>query len=301
MSTFDGIVPAPEQAGRGAQTSTGASAGSADTAMHPETSKPDSGVALSGSLTVDTLDIDALVLTAFEGADDVEDDGVTVDVQLVVFDMAGTTVKDDGLVERAFALAADRTGITSSAEQREEALDYVRETMGQSKIEVFRALTGDEDVAVRANEAFEVAYSELVASVGVEAIPGAAEVMRELRDGGVKVVLTTGFSRVTLDALLDALDWHDVADLTLSPADAGRGRPFPDLPLTALLRTGTTSVGSMVVIGDTASDMLSGVNAGAGLVVGVLSGAHDEDALEEAGADAVITSVADLPDLLGLR
>lgn len=294
MSTFDGIVPAPDQSGEAAL---------ANPAAQPEQAKRDSGVARTGALEVDALDIEALVLEAFEGAieNDAADEGVTVDVELVVFDMAGTTVRDDGLVERAFALAADRTGITSSDEQREEALDYVRETMGQSKIEVFRALTGDEDAAVRANEAFEAAYSELVASVGVEAIPGAVEVMRELREGGVKVVLTTGFSRVTLDALLDALDWHDVADLTLSPADAGRGRPFPDLPLTALLRSGSTSVGSMVVVGDTASDMLSGVNSGAGLVVGVLSGAHDEDALEQAGADAVITSVADLPELLGLR
>lgn len=295
MSTFDGIVPATDQADEAAAT---------NPAAHPETAKRDSGVARTGALEVDALDIEALVLEAFEASIDDEADeegGVTVEVELVVFDMAGTTVRDDGLVERAFVLAADRTGITSSPEQREEAIDYVRETMGQSKIEVFRALTGDEDAAVRANEAFELAYSELVASVGVEAIPGAAEVMRELREGGVKVALTTGFSRVTLDALLDALGWHDIADVTLAPSDAGRGRPFPDMPLTALLRTGTTNVGAMVVIGDTASDMLSGVNAGAGLVVGVLSGAHDEDALEEAGADAVITSVADLPDLLGLR
>ncbi|GAB3125193.1 phosphonatase-like hydrolase [Glaciibacter psychrotolerans] len=232
---------------------------------------------------------------------EIEDEGEAIDVELVVFDMAGTTVKDDGLVEKAFALAADRTGLTDTAEKRAEALDYVRDTMGQSKIEVFRALTGDEDAAVRANEAFEQAYSELVATVGVEAIPGAEEVMRELRGMGVKVALVTGFSRATQCAILDALGWQEIADVTLSPAEAGRGRPFPDLPLAALLRTGATSVRSMVVVGDTASDMLSGVNAGAGLVVGVLSGAHDEDALEDAGADAVITSIADLPALLGLR
>lgn len=45
----------------------------------------------------------------------------------------------------------------------------------------------------------------------------------------------------------------------------------------------------------------SGLRAGAGLVVGVLSGAHDEEELWDAGAHAVIDSVADLPELLGLR
>jgi phosphonatase-like hydrolase len=115
----------------------------------------------------------------------------------------------------------------------------------------------------------------------------------------VKVALTTGFSQPTKDAVLDALGWRDLADITLSPAEAGRGGPFPDLPLTALLRTGASSVEGMVVVGDNPSDIISGIAAGAGLVVGVLSGAHDEETLLDAGADAVIASVAELPALLG--
>ncbi|SFR91857.1 phosphonatase-like hydrolase [Agromyces sp. CF514] len=239
----------------------------------------------------------------FEELDDLDDLAEfdeSHEIELVVLDMAGTTVRDDGLVERAFALAAERAGFAPEGAAREEALEYVRETMGQSKIAVFRVLTGDEELAQRANDEFERAYAELIAEVGVEAIPGAEATIRALRGAGASVVLTTGFSPATRDALLDALGWNDLADLVLAPADAGRGRPHPDMPLTALLRTETSSVDAMVVIGDTRSDMLSGVNAGAGLVVGVLTGAHDRDALEEAGADEVLDSIADLPALLGL-
>ena len=92
---------------------------------------------------------------------------------------------------------------------------------------------------------------------------------------------------------------------------AGRGVEFryrtastavrPGRVTTALLRTGVSRVAAMVVVGDTASDMLSGVSAGAGLVVGVLTGTHDSETLEEAGADVVIASVADRAELLGLR
>ncbi|MRG58888.1 phosphonatase-like hydrolase [Agromyces sp. CFH 90414] len=221
-------------------------------------------------------------------------------VELVVLDMAGTTVRDDGLVERAFALAAERAGFAPEGEERERALDYVRETMGQSKIAVFRVLTGDEELAQRANAEFEGAYAELVGELGVSAIDGALETVRLLRASGVAVALTTGFAPSTRDALLDALGWHDLADVALAPAEAGRGRPHPDLPLTALLRTGAGSVGSMVVVGDTQSDIGSGLAAGAGLVVGVLTGTHDRAELEAAGAHAVIDSVADLPALLGL-
>ncbi|MFB6610793.1 phosphonatase-like hydrolase [Agromyces sp. NPDC056379] len=233
--------------------------------------------------------------------DDLDDDDESGDIELIVLDMAGTTVADDGVVERAFALAAERSGI-ATGEAFDLALQYVRDTMGQSKIDVFRVLAdGDEDAAQRANSAFEGAYAELVASEGVAEIPGAAEVIRELRGAGASVVLTTGFSPETRTAIIDALGWHDLADAVLSPADAGRGRPHPDMPLTALLRTGASAVDAMVVVGDTVSDVASGVNAGAGFVVGVLSGAHDRDALEEAGADAVIDSITELPALLGLR
>jgi phosphonatase-like hydrolase len=224
-----------------------------------------------------------------------------LDVELVVLDMAGTTVRDDGLVERAFVVAARAVGLATTDDALEAALDYVRETMGQSKIQVFRALTESEDAANAANLAFEAAYLDLVAEAGVTGIEGAEELFRELRDYGVKIALTTGFSRATQNALLDALGWADLIDLTLCPEDAGRGRPFPDLNLTALLRAGATSVSGMVVVGDTASDMLAGVNAGAGLVVGVLSGTHDEETLEDAGADVIIDSIADLAELLGLR
>ena len=39
------------------------------------------------------------------------------------------------------------------------------------------------------------------------------------------------------------------------PADAGRGRPWPDMPLTALLRLGGDSVAYLAVVGDTPSDV----------------------------------------------
>ena len=219
-------------------------------------------------------------------------------IELVVLDMAGTTVLDDGVVEQAFQRAAERTGVAERMPLA-EALQYVRDTMGMSKIDVFTHLAGgDIAAATAATEAFEGAYSEIVAEQGVSEVPGAAEAIAHLREGGLKIVLTTGFAPVTRDALLDGLGWHDLIDLALSPIDAGRGRPAPDLVLTALLRTGASAVSAVAVVGDTSSDVRSGRRAGAGYVAGVLSGAHDRAALMGAGADAVLDDVtALLPDL----
>ncbi|WP_035867100.1 phosphonatase-like hydrolase [Kitasatospora cheerisanensis] len=222
----------------------------------------------------------------------------THDVTLVVLDMAGTTVADDGLVELAFAAAARSQGVETGSPEHAAMLEHVRATMGESKISVFRHLFGDEDRAQAANLAFEAAYEDLVDQGHCEALPGAAEAIAELRGRGRKVVLTTGFSRTTQDRILDALGWQSVADLTLCPADAGRGRPYPDLALTALLRTRTDSVRQMAVAGDTGYDMLTGIRAGAPVVAGVLTGAHDEARLRADGATHVLGSIAELPGIL---
>ncbi|GHD70802.1 phosphonatase-like hydrolase [Streptomyces goshikiensis] len=219
---------------------------------------------------------------------------------LIVLDMAGTTVADGGLVERAFERAAERLGVEPGSADHAAKLQYVRDTMGESKISVFRHLFGTEELARRANSAFEQAYGELVDGGLIAPIPGAREAIEKLRAEGRTVVLTTGFARVTQDALLDALGWQGLADLTLCPADTGgRGRPYPDMVLAAFLRTGAAAdVREVVVAGDTAYDMLSGRRAGAGIVAGVLTGAHGRETLDEHGATHVLASIADLPALL---
>ncbi|MGW9181615.1 haloacid dehalogenase, partial [Agromyces sp. NPDC055658] len=61
-------------------------------------------------------------------------------ISLVVFDMAGTTVEDSGLVQQSFLAADNHAGLSKTEADREEMLRYVSDTMGQSKIVVFRHL-----------------------------------------------------------------------------------------------------------------------------------------------------------------
>ncbi|OAN41945.1 phosphonatase-like hydrolase [Mycolicibacterium iranicum] len=220
------------------------------------------------------------------------------EIQLAVVDMAGTTVADDGLVVEAFEAAADAGGLPPSGPEREHARQYVLDTMGQSKITVFRALFDHEDTAQRANATFEESYASLIAAGRAEPIPGAAEALSRLRGGGIKVALTTGFSPDTQGKLISALGWHDIADLVLAPGEGVRGRPYPDLILTALLRTGADSVQSVAALGDTASDIESALRAGCAVAAGTLTGAHGERQLVAAGATHIVTSVSDFADLL---
>lgn len=217
-------------------------------------------------------------------------------IQLAVLDMAGTTVADDGLVERAFTAAIGAQGIEVGSPRYDELIAYVRATMGESKITVFRALLATEDEAQQANRDFEKAYGELIDDL--RPIDGAEAAIRELQDAGIKVCLTTGFSETTQHSILTALGWQQLADLTLCPAQAGRGRPYPDMVLKALRELRADGVRNVAVAGDTAYDMTTGIRAGAGIVAGVLTGAHGNEQLSAAGATHVLESVRDLPGLL---
>jgi phosphoglycolate phosphatase len=220
-------------------------------------------------------------------------------ITVACLDMAGTTVADDGSVIAAFSAAVEQFGLPEGTQGYGDALAYVRQTMGQSKIEVFRHILGAEDAAQQANGAFEGHYARSVRAGDVAPLPGATETFAGLRAAGIKVCLATGFSPATRDALLDALGWRPLVDLVLSPADAGRGRPWPDLPLTALLRLGGGAVSELAVAGDTPSDVQSGLRAGAGLVAGVLTGSSTREELEQAKAPVILDSITDLLPLVG--
>ncbi len=223
----------------------------------------------------------------------------TTGISLVVFDMAGTTVEDTGLVQQSFLAADSHAGLSKTEADREAMLHYVADTMGQSKIVVFRHLSrGNEEQAQAANKEFERCYAQLVADGQCSPIPQAADVVSSLRSRGVKVALTTGFARETQNAIIEALGWQDIADAVLCPGPGVRGRPYPDLALAALMQTETDAVQSMLVVGDTSSDVITGLRAGARASVGVLTGAHNAAQLSAAGATHILDSVADLPGLV---
>lgn len=214
-------------------------------------------------------------------------------IEALIADMAGTTVEDGGSVLRAFGDALDALDIEDERE-RQLALDYVVETMGRSKIEVFTNLFGERR-APEANDAFETAYRQRVISGGVHLLAGIEGLVGRLAARGIPIALTTGFAPATRDAILEVVRWPDV--VAVSPADVGRGRPFPDMIFGALERLGVSRTSSFCVAGDTASDMEAGRVAGAALVVGVLTGSDGSDRLRKAGADVVLEELASVDEL----
>jgi phosphonatase-like hydrolase len=217
---------------------------------------------------------------------------------MIAFDVAGTVLNDDGLVILAFKKAFEATQPDLWPAHGAEWTQYAIDTMGQSKIHVFTELLGNADKAYQANVAFEESYLSEIAEVGAVPIAGAEDVFKYLRTKGIAIALTTGFSPSTLDTLLIELGWKDLIDISVTPAEAGRGRPHPDMLNKAAKTIGVTTPANVIVLGDTAADMQAAVAFGAGQVIGVLTGTHDEHTLHAAGATSIVNSVADLKTLI---
>jgi phosphoglycolate phosphatase len=223
-----------------------------------------------------------------------------VQIKLACLDLAGTTVGDIAMVERAFAEAIATQGIVPGTGAYARAMVHVHRSRGCPKIDVFRGIfPGNEAQAQAANLTFERSYEGALDRAGLVPMPGVIEVLDKLRGSGLRLALITGFSRVTLSRVLSVLGWHEKIDLAICPEDAGgRGRPWPDMVLHAVLRLGIEDVRQVAVIGDSESDMLCGRRAGASVVAGVMTGVHSRERLLKGGATHILDSIADLPGLI---
>jgi phosphoglycolate phosphatase len=220
-------------------------------------------------------------------------------VTLVCCGLIGTTVTDNGMVERAYAEAIATQGIVTGTTAYARCMAGVHRSRGQATIDVLRGMFPDSHARAQAAQlTFDRSYSGSVDRSGIVAMPGAELALDKLRGSGIRVALISGFSHKLLGLVLDTLGWWDRVDLALSPDDVPRGCPMPDPVLAAMLRVGVTDVRETAVAHGTESGVRCGQRAGAGLVVGVLTGTHTAERLTRAGADHVLGSLAGLPDLL---
>ncbi|MCV7068621.1 HAD hydrolase-like protein [Mycolicibacterium farcinogenes] len=209
--------------------------------------------------------------------------------------MAGTTVNEHGIVRKAVIAAVDNVTDGHRPGHFEEVF---RNARGGAKTAMFQALLQDDKLARRAHVEFEAELEQSIRSGAVEPIAGVKSTFEQLHERNVKVALATGFSAAIRGALLDHLDWTRSVDLVLSPEDVGRGRPHPDTVLTAILRLEVEGVHAVAVAGDTVNDLLCGTRAGASVVAGVLTGAHDRTTLMQAPHTHLLDDVTGLIEVI---
>ncbi len=198
-------------------------------------------------------------------------------IELVVFDMAGTTVRDDDAVHHSLRHALATAGVVASR-------DEVNAVMGMPKPLAIRLLLeqkrGVGSTAQEVDGIFQAFLRHMVNyyefDPGVREIPGATQVFHQLKEQGINVALDTGFSRAILDTILKRLHWDmpGLLDATVASDEVKRGRPEPDLIVEAMRRTGVARTDKVAKVGDTPSDLQEGRAAGCRFVIGVTYGSH---------------------------
>jgi phosphonatase-like hydrolase len=218
---------------------------------------------------------------------------------LVVTDLMGTSLRDDGAVLPAYRAAFAEAAIPFT----EEELATKRGAHKLSLFTEFAARCYAKDEAAKrgaaALDVFEKQLRHFLATGGTP-IAGAEEAITRLRRAGIKVALTSGFDRGLIADIVKHCGWGELFDAVVYPDEVPAGRPAPYLIFQAMQKTRVEPVASVAAIGDTTLDLQAGSNAGAGWVIGVLSGAHDAETLGRTPHTHLLPSIADLPALLGL-
>jgi phosphonatase-like hydrolase len=220
---------------------------------------------------------------------------------LVVFDLGGTTVRDNGDVPAAFAAALAATGLHVDASD----IDGWR---GASKREVIRRVVAQERPGLRSEAQDALAssvYADFREALAARlrratdlSIPGVTRAFERLKAADIRVALNSGFDRDILDLILGIVRWPaGLLDAIVCGDDVPLGRPAPLMILRSMALTGVTDAQRVAVVGDTRLDLEAGLKAGAGYRIGVLGGAHDRATLEAAPHTHILLSAAAVPDL----
>ncbi|MEO6134942.1 MAG: HAD-IA family hydrolase [Ginsengibacter sp.] len=224
-------------------------------------------------------------------------------IKLVVFDIAGTTVSDDGNINEVFRTAFTNSGITNV-----EPID-VDNVMGYRKKEAIEIIVKKYQPGFEKDEEFinlihqdftdqMIFYYETCTEL--TPLPFVEKVFEELQRNKIKIALNTGFTRAITNPILKRLGWDNAQfiDRVVCSDEVPEGRPFPFMIEKIMKQTDIAFADDVAKVGDTKVDIEEGQNAGCGLVIAVTTGAYTKQQLVQYQPDYIIDSLEILPSLI---
>jgi HAD superfamily hydrolase (TIGR01549 family) len=168
------------------------------------------------------------------------------------------------------------------------------------KTEIFFKNQGKSSNAIQriSKEALSLAEKyELDAATRTSMLPGAFDTLKVLKQMGLKIGLFTISSEKAMDYLLKRFNLTDVFNATVPREKVNYVKPHPE-HLETVLKVLGISAAETVVIGDSISDM-QGAKEHQAIAVGLPTGVSTVEQLTQHGAHYIISSITDLPILIG--
>ena len=217
-------------------------------------------------------------------------------ILMVVFDMAGTTVDEGNVVYRTLHKAIEKYCPTVSFEDvlvwgaGKEKLQAIRETLNGTNNDL-----SEENIQIIFQDFLQLldkAYEHLM----VIPTSNTERLFQELKDLGILVVLNTGYNYPTAVSLIQKLNWKQGVhyDLLVTASDVKKNRPNPDMILYAMDRLNIHNADAIIKVGDSTIDIEEGRNAGCKYNIGVTTGAHTKEQLKTANPNFIFDNIYDL-------
>lgn len=219
-------------------------------------------------------------------------------IELLVLDMAGTTIDEDNVVYKTLTNAVTDYGY-------EVSLDKVLSTCaGMEKLEaitsLLREINGNEEDAPAIFENFSSQLKESYRNLEVKPINGTEDFLLKMKAKNKKIVLNTGYTSEIAHQLLNKLNWMENVhfDALITADDVSESRPSPEMINLAMKKFNITEADKVLKAGDSVIDVEEGKNAGCGLTIAVLSGAQSRTELEKAEPDYILKTISEAENIL---
>lgn len=230
-------------------------------------------------------------------------------IEAVIFDWAGTTI-DYGCFAPldVFIKVFQNKGIDVTPEEAREPMgllkwQHIREMCNNERIanlwkDTFGHFPTDEDV-----DALYADFEPILFSIlpnYCTPIPGAIELVEKLRDRGIKIGSTTGYTKEMMNIVAPEAQMQGYTpDSIVTSDDVPDGRPYPWMCYKNAMNLGVYPMKHIIKVGDTISDIQEGVNAGC-WTVGVLKGSSSlglkEEEVQALPADVLAQKISEVAE-----
>lgn len=224
-------------------------------------------------------------------------------IKLVVFDMAGTTVRDENKVADTFRAAMHKYGYDVPVMIINPLMGYEKSLAITKMLHIY-----EPDKQKITPELVSSIHTEFIALMiryyqtapVLEALPNAEDTMVALRRQGIKIGINTGFSKNIAETIIERLQWCEkgIIDFLIGSDEVPEGRPNPAMINVLMKLAGVTDPSEVAKVGDTEVDVREGQNAGCKYVIGVTTGAFTREELEPYHPTHIIDDIADVLNII---
>lgn len=224
-------------------------------------------------------------------------------IELAVFDISGTTVKDKGEITAAFEKTFQQKGYSIPKQKIAAVMGYKKTDAIQTLLEEFapdKSVINKDYINAMHDFFVENMINYYATTTELEPLPYVLETFKFLKDNNIKIGLDTGFFSAITNVVVDRLGWlkNNLIDFVISSDEAKEGRPQPYMIQQLMKRANVSDTKKVIKVGDTEVDVREGRNADCLFTIAVTTGAYTRENLALHQPDFIIDSMKELAGLL---